>query len=98
MGTSSVVELILSNNSLTRISNWSLVSLPPSLRLLALDGNHLTELELGTLTVLDNLLSRDLRNIPATPPSSHLSKYLRINYYLLYISCNYFDQFFSPKP
>jgi Leucine-rich repeat (LRR) protein len=61
MGKSSVVELILSNNSITRISNWSLISLPPTLRLLALDGNHIRELGIGALNSIDSRVDANLR-------------------------------------
>ncbi len=73
MGNSSVIELVLSNNSLTKISNKSLASLPASLRLLALDGNQLNELSLEALTVLDSrLTTADLRNLAVSSPSSAL--------------------------
>jgi hypothetical protein len=68
MGNSSVVELILSNNSITRLSNWSLASLPSTLRLLALDGNHITELGMGALTIIDSRVDTNLRKALHTLP------------------------------
>jgi len=72
-GNSSVTELVLSNNSIAELSNRSLSSLPASLRLLALDGNNLRELDAEVLAVLDGLVTNELRQIRISlSPSSVL--------------------------
>ena len=63
MGSSSVVELVLTNNTISQLSNQSLSSLPPSLRLLALDGNQLKELSVDALAVLDSRVKSGLRHL-----------------------------------
>jgi hypothetical protein len=63
VGTGVVTELVLTNNTISRLSKRSLVSLPGSLRLLALDGNSLKKMDTEVLAILDGLVTNDLRQI-----------------------------------